>query len=158
MMAMASGEEDVSVISNLTEKTLKAATTPGGTEEASMASGHTSRSKTQAAVRAALKEVSLEHNKAMAEQQKKFQQELAALRQSFARQSTGDSPERAVATIPSTPSAGEDQIDQHMEQDDSSNDELALQQTQRRSKRPKRSQSKSKQGTGGISTHPRRNE
>jgi len=158
MMAMASGEEDVSVISNLTEKTLKAATKLSDTEELSMASGQTSRSKTQAAVRAALKEVSLEHNKAMAEQQKKFQQELAALRQSFERQSTGDSPEHAVATIPSTPTAGEDQIDQHMEQDDSSNDELALQQPRRRNKRPKRSQSKSKQGKGGVSTHPSINE
>lgn len=74
-----------------------------------MASGQTSRSKTQAAVRMALKEVSLEHNKAMAEQQKKFQQEMAVLRQSFERQSTMDRSTTNVATIPSTPTAGDEQ-------------------------------------------------
>lgn len=63
---MANGEDDVSVLSTLTEKTLKVATVPGGRVDASsVASGQTSRSKTQAAVRAALKEVFLEHNKAM---------------------------------------------------------------------------------------------
>jgi hypothetical protein len=156
-MAMANGEDEVSVLSNLTEKTLKAATKPGGTDETSVASGHTSRSKTQAAVRAALKEVSLEHNKAMAEQQKKFQQELAALRQSFERQTTTDQSEREVTTIPSTPTAGEVQDIQHMEED-SSDDELALQQTRRCSKRPKRSQSSSKQRKGGASTQKGINE
>jgi hypothetical protein len=156
-MAMANGEEDISVLSNLTEKTLKAATTPGGSEDASVASGHTSRSKTQAAVRAALKEVSLEHNKAMVEQQQKFQQELAALRKSFERQSTVGQTVQAVATIPSTPTSGEEQVAQSMDED-SSDDEVALQQTQRRSKRPKRSQSKSKQGRGASSTQKRLNE
>jgi hypothetical protein len=37
--------------------------------------------------------------------------------------------EREVTTIPSTPTAGEDQDIQHMEED-SSDDEMALQQTQ----------------------------
>jgi hypothetical protein len=156
-MAMANGEDDISVLSNLTEKTLKAATTAGGSEETSVASGHTSRSKTQAAVRAALKEVSLEHNKAMVEQQQKFQQELAALRNSFERQSTVGRPVQEVATIPSTPTAGEEGAVQSMEED-SSDDEMALQQTRRRSKRPKRSQSNSKQGKGGASTQKRLNE
>jgi hypothetical protein len=109
-MAMANGEDDVSVLSTLTEKTLKAATVPGGADASSVASGQTSRSKTQAAVRAALKEVSLEHNKAMAEQQKKFQQEMAALRQSLERQSTVDRSGTTIATIPTTPTPGTKQV------------------------------------------------
>jgi hypothetical protein len=67
------------VISNLTEKTLHAATTAArprmlAKDDSSIESGHTSCSKTQAAVKAALKEVSLEHSKAMAEQEKKSEQ------------------------------------------------------------------------------------
>jgi hypothetical protein len=156
-MAMANGEEEVSVLSTLTEKTLKAATASGGVEDTSVASGQTSKSKTQAAVRAALKEVSLEHNKAMAEQQKKFQQEMAALRKSFESQSTMDKPGNTIATIPHTPTTGEEQDDQPMEED-SSDDELALKATRRRSKRPKRSQSNPKHGKGGSSTRKSLNE
>ena len=84
-IAMASGTVDVSLLSQLTDKTLKAATSATATgrnvqNDGSTASGNTSHSKTQAAVQDALKEVSLEHNKVMEEQRLKFQRELAALR------------------------------------------------------------------------------
>jgi hypothetical protein len=92
-IALASGTDDVSVLSQLTDKTLRAATSsqaPGGTsnDDSSVESGQTSRSKTQAAVKEALKEVSLEHNKAMEEQRAKFQCELEELRRSLERNYT----------------------------------------------------------------------
>jgi hypothetical protein len=87
-VAMANGQDDISMISNLTDKTLKAATTVpqqlhDRSEASSLASGYTSKSKTQLAVKEALKEVSIEHNKAMVEQQKLFQKELDALKKQF---------------------------------------------------------------------------
>jgi hypothetical protein len=87
-IAMAHGEDEVSVISNLTDKTLKAATsisgkTPRSRDDNSTISGNTSKSKTQLAVKEALKEVSVEHNRAMTEQQQKFQQEIDALRKAL---------------------------------------------------------------------------
>eukprot|EP00557_Chaetoceros_sp_GSL56_P000600 CAMPEP_0176493588 /NCGR_PEP_ID=MMETSP0200_2-20121128/9627_1 /TAXON_ID=947934 /ORGANISM="Chaetoceros sp., Strain GSL56" /LENGTH=282 /DNA_ID=CAMNT_0017891257 /DNA_START=202 /DNA_END=1050 /DNA_ORIENTATION=- len=92
-IALASGTDDVSVLSQLTDKTLRAATTTmtsGGAshDDSSIESGQTSRSKTQAAVKEALKEVSLEHNRAMEEQRVKFQRELEELRRSMERNST----------------------------------------------------------------------
>jgi hypothetical protein len=96
-IALASGTDDVSVLSQLTEKTLRAATatTMAGrhdNDESSIESGHTSRSKTQVAVKEALKEVSLEHNKAMEEQKQKFQRELEALCKSMERNHTQAEP------------------------------------------------------------------
>ena len=54
----------------------------------SQQSGNTSKSKTQAAVKEALKDVSLQHNKAMKEQHDKFQRELEELRKKLQAQST----------------------------------------------------------------------
>jgi hypothetical protein len=93
-MAMANGEEDVSVLSQLTDKMLKAATSrsgqtsPSNSSTSSQQSGNTSRSKTQAAVKEALKDVSLQHNKAMKEQHEKFQKELEALRKQLQERTT----------------------------------------------------------------------
>jgi len=55
-VAMANGQDDISMISNLTDKTLKAATTiprhsNDRSEASSLASGFTSKSKTQLAVK-----------------------------------------------------------------------------------------------------------
>jgi hypothetical protein len=110
-LAMANGEDEVSILSSLTEKTLKEATTAqdkstGNSEDGSTQSGHTSRSKTQQAVRNALKEVSMEHNRAMAEQQYKFQQELAKLRQAWranSHQLHQHAPLRLLLKIPPSP-------------------------------------------------------
>jgi hypothetical protein len=93
-MAMANGEDDVSVLSQLTDKTLKAVTSrsgqtsPSNSSVNSQQSGNTSKSKTQAAVKEALKDVSLQHNKAMKEQHDKFRREIEALRQKLQTQST----------------------------------------------------------------------
>jgi hypothetical protein len=77
VIAMANGEDEASVLSQLTDKTLKEAhlrtdrgNLSSNSSVTSVQSGNTSRSKTQAAVKEALKEVSLEHNKAMIEQKK----------------------------------------------------------------------------------------
>lgn len=90
VMAMANGEDDASVLSQLTDKTLKEATScpmNGGTSTTSSVtsaqSGNTSKSKTQAAAKEALKEVSIEHNKAMIEQKLLFQKEIEALRKAL---------------------------------------------------------------------------
>jgi hypothetical protein len=84
-MAIANGTDDVSILSQLTEKTLKEATSrrPNDTQSIhslqSQESGNTSKSKTQAAVKEALKDVSLQHNQAMKEQQEKYQKEIETL-------------------------------------------------------------------------------
>lgn len=93
-MAMANGMDDVSVLSQLTDKTLKAAssrsgqTSPSDNSMSSQQSGNTSKSKTQAAVKEALKDVSLQHSKAMKEQHDRFQRELEELRKKLQAQST----------------------------------------------------------------------
>lgn len=86
-MAMASGEDDISVLSQLTDKTLKASMSrsghqspTGGSSVNSHQSGMTTKSKTQAAVKEALRDVSIQHNQAMKEQQAKFQKEIESLR------------------------------------------------------------------------------
>lgn len=84
--ALANGEDDVSMLSNLTEKTLQEANKAGdGTsnENQLVQSGMTSKSKTQLAVKEALQAVSLEHNKALREQQKKFQLEIESLKKAL---------------------------------------------------------------------------
>ena len=85
-IAMANGEDEASVLSQLTDKTLKEAmshprnsSTSSSSSVTSVQSGNTSKSKTQAAVKEALKEVSLEHNKVMTEQKQLFQKEIEAL-------------------------------------------------------------------------------
>lgn len=86
-VAMANGEDDVSIVSNLTDKTLRDAndSVKGIQGDGnSVQSGMTSRSKTQLAVREALQVVSLEHNKALKEQQRKFQRELDDLKKTLA--------------------------------------------------------------------------
>jgi hypothetical protein len=105
MMAMANGEDEVSILSQLTDKTLKEANLRprnGGNSSASsvtsLQSRNTSKSKTQAAVREALKEVSLKHNKAMMEQKNQFQKEIEALRRALEQRTsmTQDHPEIEV--------------------------------------------------------------
>jgi len=111
VMAMANGEDEASVLSQLTDKTLKEANLrprTGNTSSASSVtsaqSGNTSKSKTQAAVKEALREDSIEHNKAMLEQKKQFQKELEALRKALDRQTTmssqGDGPATDRNTSP----------------------------------------------------------
>mmetsp|Transcript_1469 Transcript_1469/g.2680 ORF Transcript_1469/g.2680 Transcript_1469/m.2680 type:complete len:140 (+) Transcript_1469:216-635(+) len=107
-MAMANGEDDVSILSQLTEKTLKEATSrrrkdgiqSSDSSIASNQSGMTSRSKTQAAVREVLKEVSIQHNQAMKEQHDRFQKELEALRQALANQTAVAPPRSPPTTVP----------------------------------------------------------
>jgi hypothetical protein len=87
-MAMANGEDDVSILSTPTDKTLQAAVTRPGehngkNDDTSIQSGMTSKSKTQQAVKLALKEVSIEHQRAMSEQQQKFQKEIEELKRAL---------------------------------------------------------------------------
>jgi hypothetical protein len=82
--------DGVSVLSQLTDKMLRAATSiatldKSSQDDSSIESGQTSRSKTQAAVKEALKEVSLEHNRAMEDQRVKCQRELEELGRSLER-------------------------------------------------------------------------
>jgi hypothetical protein len=150
-LALASGTDDVSILSQLTDKTLKAVTTTMDSgrslkDDSSIESGQTSKSKTQAAVREALKEVSLEHNRAMEEQQMKFQKEMEALRKSMERnytQSRPDDTERTSSPVlrnthPDEPAAsltetgqGTDINDSDIPQEstmevDSSDDDIAM--------------------------------
>jgi hypothetical protein len=184
---LANGTDEVSVLSQLTEKTLKAATSAVASgkniqDEGSMASGNTSRSKTQAAVKDALKEVSLEHNKAMEEQRLKLQRELEALRKEMERNTN------QAINFPSTPAPTINEIQEnppiatpmdtesevHTSQNekmdiDSSDDEVALvrsrQHTRRIAvsakdnkspitKRTRRSKSRTPRGKGGPVSHP----
>lgn len=87
-MAMAQGEDDVSIVSNLTEKRLRAATSVHGEDTSSVQSGNTSRSKTKLAVTVALKEVTIEHSKAMAEQQTRLQREIDKLQTQLEQQNS----------------------------------------------------------------------
>jgi hypothetical protein len=109
-VAMANGEDDVSLLSNLTDKTLRDANTPGPVNQedgASVQSGMTSRSKTQLAVKEALKAVSLEHKKALQEQQQKFQKELEVLKQSLT-QATPKTKNKTVIQLEEDSSRGTD--------------------------------------------------
>jgi hypothetical protein len=173
-MAMANGEDDVSILSSLTEKTLKAATTVPGTagrndDGASVESGMTSKSKTQLAVRTALKEVSAEHHKAMAEQQKKFEQELALLRKALEQTVLQAPRETQKTTTPENDTNNTNTMHEAptgMDLEDSSDDMASIPSVRRTSKisslsaanealaspehkRPKRSQSKHRTGRGG---------
>jgi hypothetical protein len=168
VIAMANGEDDASILSQLTDKTLKEATsrprkgmTSSTSSVTSVQSGNTSKSKTQAAVKDALKEVSLEHNKAMKEQQQRFQKEIEALRQALDQRADLSLAPSQDAVM--EPSSEGDAV--HME--DSSDDEEALLHNTRLSrhhltqppkspihKRPKRSKSSSLRGRGGPSSAP----
>jgi hypothetical protein len=185
-IAMANGEDDVSILSTLTDKTLKEATrvtTPTAGEQRddnSISSGMTSKSKTQLAVRSALKEVSVEHNKAMEEQRKQFQLELDRLRRQLDQhQSPSPNNDVIVPQRIQEPDSMETENNSspmnpeetsNMDVDDSSNDEASLSSLQRSRpsasslsvakaaisttvhKRPTRSKTKiSKQGRSGSS-------
>jgi hypothetical protein len=128
-MAMANGEDDVSVLSQLTDKTLKAATSrsghtsPSDSTLNSQQSGMTSKSKTQAAVKEALKDVSLQHNKAMREQQEKFQKEIEELRKALQTRTT-------VSPDKTPPQKRTQQVTDNAEEcmavEDSSDDEASM--------------------------------
>jgi hypothetical protein len=166
-IAMANGEDEASVLSQLTDKTLKEAhlhtdrgNLSSNSSVTSVQSGNTSRSKTQAAVKEALKEVSLEHNKAMIEQKKQFQKEIEALRKALE--------QRAAMTTETT----EDielvegaEVEHNNSVEDSSNDEASMQQITKPGrhalekptkspihKRPKCSKYRSPRGCGGPSS------
>jgi hypothetical protein len=179
VMAMANGEDEASVLSQLTDKTLKEAnlrSRPGTSSSASsvtsIQSGNTSKSKTQAAVKEALKEVSLEHNKAMMEQKQLFQKEIEALRKALnthtAMSPRGSAPEGQKNPTSSTDKRGHDEegnrdrshasIDTNdgrqstegvsstssiVQVDDSSDDEASLQPTPRAGRRRGEKPSKS---------------
>lgn len=143
-VAMANGEDEVSVISNLTEKTLKAATSVTGKQstapdDTSTISGMTSKSKTQLAVREAIKGVSLEHNKVMKEQQQKFQKEIDALRKALEKRTHVTSTDSDTVSEPKDgiedmhPDSNQNPNEQTAEEvqvedllDDSSDDDVAL--------------------------------
>jgi hypothetical protein len=136
-MAMANGEDEVSVLSNLTEKTLKASLTRSGNHSPSdstmnsQQSGKTTKSKTQAAVKEALRDVSIQHNQAMKEQQEKFRKEIEALRKALETQ-TAVSPEKTTTaedTIP--PNEVADDASRNVE--DSSDDEASMKNNKSRS-------------------------
>jgi hypothetical protein len=151
-IALASGMDDVSVLSQLTEKTLRAATTTAttdqnGQDDLSLVSGNTSRSKTQAAVKEALREVSIEHNKAMEEQRLQFQCELETLRSSMDKNHNQDinsprpheinSDSSAYPPI-ATPTEMEVEVQSvhgHPMEIDSSDDEVALARSRQPSRR-----------------------
>jgi hypothetical protein len=127
-IALASGTDEVSVLSQLTEKTLRAATATAvsgrhDNDESSIESGNTSRSKTQAAVKEALKEVSLEHNKAMEEQRLKFQWELEALRRLMGTTATQD---QLPGRHESPPIDNENEMDREMLSPTTENGQVAL--------------------------------
>lgn len=133
------------------------------------------------AVREALKELSVEHNKAMAEQQKKFQLEIDQLRRALEHQTTNmdNSPKphweadgleepMQIEVAPLLRNRVTNIVDT-MEVDDSSNDEssmpsvrnittassLSIAQSNLPSpahKRPKRSKSRNSKGSGGPSS------
>jgi hypothetical protein len=126
-MAMANGEDEVSVLSQLTEKTLKEANTRirHGTSSSSSSitsgqSGNTSKSKTQAAVRDALKEVSLEHNKAMLEQKQLFQKEIESLRKALEQRTEVSQATDTVVEVITNVEAGDSS------EEDSSDDAASL--------------------------------
>ena len=127
-MAMAHGEDDISILSNLTEKTLKASRSRTGNHSPSEStinsqqSGNTSKSKTQAAVKEALKDVSLQHNKAMQEQKEKFRKEIEALRKELESKTTMER-DRDVSTD-DTPRTT-DEMEHCMNVEDSSNNEIS---------------------------------
>ena len=171
-VAMASGEDDVSILSQLTEKTLKEATSrkkKDGTQSsdssiASYQSGMTSRSKTQAAVKEVLKEVTIQHSKAMKEQHDRFQKELETLRQALATRPTiatsispPEMPQTDEVIILPTETTGEVSEDISMDADDNDKDteinHNVLTHTtpspKRTNKRPKRSKSRERKGHGG---------
>jgi hypothetical protein len=151
-VAMANGEDDVSLLSNLTDKTLKEANTPStGNQDdgTSIQSGMTSRSKTQLAVKEALKAVSLEHKKALQEQQQKFQKELDVLKQSLT-QATPKTKNKAVIQLEDDSSRASD------DGSDTTNSLTSLQQRVKNmhtnstpaAKRAKRSSSRLKRRSG----------
>jgi hypothetical protein len=163
-MAMANGEDDVSLLSQLTDKTLKEATarrgksSPSTQSLQSQNSGNTSKSKTQAAVKEALKEVSMEHNKAMQEQQAKFQREIENLRKALERQST-------MSSVPNTEKPPVQEVLTNAETQieiESSDDEASLKETQmvelpspaRSAKSP--AKKRPKRGRGGRSSSTRK--
>lgn len=182
-LALASGTDDVSILSQLTDKTLKAVTTTMDSgrslkDDSSIESGQTSKSKTQAAVREALKEVSLEHNRAMEEQQMKFQKEMEALRKSMERNYTlrNTHPDEPAVSLTET-GQGTDINDSDIPQEstmevDSSDDDIAMlvaQQSGLRTgapkagkspwpKRPKRSGSRNLRSRGDSINHPDMND
>jgi len=132
-MAMANGEDDVSVLSQLTDKTLKASMSrtgsrsPSDSTVSSQQSGMTSKSKTQAAVKEALRDVSIQHNQAMQEQQAKFQKEIESLRQALASRTTVSPNTQADNEEPPKPE--EVVAQEHVTVEDSSDDELSLNKT-----------------------------
>jgi hypothetical protein len=169
-IAMANGEDEASVLSQLTDKTLKEAsacsrqgTSSSSVSVTSVRSGNTSKSKTQAAVRDALKEVSLEHNKAMIEQRQMFQKEIEALRKALEQhtdspQQNGDIDADGISNI----------ADKDIEVVDSSDDAASLNQNSRTSrtssnksskslvihKRPNRAKYRATRVRGGPSSSP----
>jgi hypothetical protein len=167
-MAMANGEDDVSILSQLTEKTLKEAKSrrrKDGTQSsdssiASTQSGLTSRSKTQAAVKEVLKEVSIQHTQAMKEQHDRFQKEIEALCHALENHTAVAPPISPTTTVPAQEVGLPEMMqpeevilppdDTPMEVDDSSDTQWqTVPSPTRLHKRPKRSKSRACKGTGG---------
>jgi hypothetical protein len=90
----------------------------------SQQSGNTTKSKTQAAVKEALRDVSIQHNQAMKEQQEKFRKEIEALRKALETK-TAVSPQKTRKTNDTTtPNEVTDDVSRNVE--DSSDDEASM--------------------------------
>lgn len=161
-VAMANGEDEVSVISNLTDKTLQDAKIPHQTapqDNESIQSGMTSKSKTRLAVKEALQAVTIEHGKALKEQQQKFQKEIDELKKLLVTQSqtpkknnTSTQGEVGYKTVPTREKQTNDEASV------SSSSLTSLQHKVQAivtlspvAKRPKRSTSRMKRSSGGSS-------
>lgn len=167
-VAMANGEDEVSVISNLTDKTLQDATLPQQTssrDSDSVQSCMTSKSKTRLAVKEALQVVTTERRRALQEQQQRFQKEIDELK-------------KLLATQHQTPkknnTSTQDVTQSHttLEKDQRSNDDASVSSSSLNSlqqkvqavitlspaaKRPRRSSSRMKRNSGGSSKSATKN-
>jgi hypothetical protein len=160
-LALANGEDEISVLSTLTDKTLKEATTrhsnPSSTGDAmsvgSIVSGMTSKSKTRLAVKEAIKEVSAEHNKAMEEQQQRFQREIATLRKELER-STSRHPAANMEIEQNERKESDTTMDTEIPEQDIPMIDLGTEEEPHIAhspspKRPKRAKSRTRKGRGG---------
>jgi S-adenosylmethionine synthetase len=122
-------------------------------------SGMTSKSKTQLAVRQAKKDVSVEHNKAMEEQQQRFQREIDRLRKALENSSTqitvntmeidNEHPSRDIVTMEVEANNQDTQmiiLDTDKEHSNGHHSPSP--------KRPKRAKSRTRRGRGGSQSTP----
>jgi hypothetical protein len=130
---------------------------PSDSTTTSQQSGKTTKLKTQAAVKEALRDVSIQHNQAMREQQDKFRKEIEALRKALETQTAVSKEKSGTTEDTSAPNEVVDDASIHAE--DSSDDEASMKNTNSRAlinnnnkiiKSPVRK--RAKRGRGGRSS------